>query len=113
LLRQLIDIQYERNDYELSRGKFRVRGDVVECWPAYEEFAYRIELWGDQIERLSIIEPVTGEEARRLAGRLYLPGKALRVATIRIDSAIDEIKRELDERLEFFRREGNSSKPNG
>ena len=52
MLLKLVDIQYDRNDMELTRGKFRVRGDVVECWPAYEEFAYRIELWGDEIETL-------------------------------------------------------------
>src|SRR5262249_22300730 len=65
LLRKLIDIQYDRNDYEFVRGKFRVRGDVVEVWPAYEEFAFRIELWGDQIESLAEINPVSGAEARR------------------------------------------------
>src|SRR5258707_9188159 len=53
MLRKLIDIQYDRNDFEFTRGKFRVRGDVVECWPAYEEFAYRIEMWGDEIESLA------------------------------------------------------------
>src|SRR5258707_8085103 len=65
MLRKLIDIQYDRNDYEFTRGKFRVRGDVVECWPAYEEFAYRIELWGDEIESLAEINPVSGAEVRR------------------------------------------------
>src|SRR5215831_2783611 len=62
MLRQLIDIQYDRNDFEFTRGKFRVRGDVVECWPAYEEFAYRVELWGDEIESLAEINPVSGAE---------------------------------------------------
>jgi excinuclease ABC subunit B len=61
VLAKLIDIQYERNDTDPSRGKFRVRGDSVEVWPSYEEFAYRIEFWGDEIERLSIINPVSGE----------------------------------------------------
>ncbi|MBL8850276.1 MAG: DEAD/DEAH box helicase family protein, partial [Planctomycetaceae bacterium] len=64
LLMKLVDIQYERNDIEFSRGKFRVRGDVIEIWPAYEEFAYRVELWGDEIERLSIVEPVSGETSK-------------------------------------------------
>src|SRR5947208_8590464 len=66
LLVNLIEIHYERNDLDPSRGKFRVRGDVIECWPAYEEFAYRIELWGDQVEALSIINPLTGEDVRKL-----------------------------------------------
>jgi excinuclease ABC subunit B len=106
MLRRLIDIQYERNDYDLSRGKFRVRGDVVECWPAYEEFAYRIELWGDEIEQLSIIDPVSGAEARKLRDAYIYPAKHFVLPQSRIDSAIEEIQRELQERLEQFRREG-------
>ncbi len=57
MLRKLIDVQYERNDVEFARTKFRVRGDCVELWPSYEEFALRIEFWGDEIEKLSIINP--------------------------------------------------------
>src|SRR5690348_14768074 len=57
ILAKLVDIQYERNDTDPSRGKFRVRGDSVEVWPSYEEFAYRLEFWGDEVERLSIINP--------------------------------------------------------
>jgi len=106
LLRRLIDVQYERNDYDLSRGKFRVRGDVVEVWPAYEEFAYRIELWGDEVERLSIIEPVAGTEARRLQDIYIYPAKHFVLPQSRIESAIDEIRKELEERLAYFRREG-------
>lgn len=106
MLRKFIDIQYERNDYELARGKFRVRGDVVECWPAYEEFAYRIELWGDEIDKLSIVEPVTGSEARQLKEAYIYPAKHFVLPQSRIEKAIDEIRRELEERLEYFRREG-------
>src|ERR1700733_9915992 len=61
LLMKLVDVQYERNDFDFTRGKFRVRGDCVELWPAYEEYGLRIELWGDEIEQLSIINPTTGE----------------------------------------------------
>src|SRR5690606_16399140 len=64
LLLSLVDIQYERNDIAFERGRFRVRGDVIEVWPAYEEFAYRIELWGDEVEKLSIIDPLTGESEK-------------------------------------------------
>src|SRR5262249_55519795 len=64
LLLRLVDIQYQRNDVAFERGKFRVRGDVVEVWPAYEEFAFRIELFGDEVEGLSIINPVSGETLR-------------------------------------------------
>jgi excinuclease ABC subunit B len=106
MLRKLIDIQYDRNDFEFTRGKFRVRGDVVECWPAYEEFAYRIEMWGDEIESLAEINPVSGAEIRRLDEVYIYPAKHFVLPQERIDSAIDEIRRELGERLEFFRREG-------
>ena len=61
LLRHLVEIQYDRNDYELKRGTFRVRGDTLEIQPAYEEVAYRVELFGDEVERISRIDPVTGE----------------------------------------------------
>ena len=80
LLLKLVDIHYERNDYELARAKFRARGDVIEVWPAYEEFAFRIELWGDEVENLSIINPLTGEEAKEAKRNLHLPSKTFRHA---------------------------------
>ena len=64
VLRHLVDIYYERNDVALSRGKFRVRGDTLEVMPAYGELAYRIEFWGDEIERITEIDPLTGEVLR-------------------------------------------------
>ena len=106
LLLRLIDIQYDRNDYEPSRGKFRVRGDVVEVWPAYEEFAYRIELWGDEVERLSIINPLTGEEAKRLEELYVYPAKHFVMPQERVAAAVEDIEAELAERLEQFRQEG-------
>ncbi|HEY3968551.1 MAG TPA: excinuclease ABC subunit UvrB [Planctomycetaceae bacterium] len=106
MLRKLINIQYDRNDFEFTRGKFRVRGDVVECWPAYEEFAYRIEMWGDEIESLAEINPVSGAEIRRLDEIYIYPAKHFVLPQDRIDKAMDEIRRELEERLEYFRREG-------
>lgn len=106
LLRQLIDIQYERNDFELSRSKFRVRGDVLEVWPAYEQFAYRIELWGDEIEKLSIIDPVTGIESKALPDIYIYPAKHFVLPQERVEKAIIEIQQELDEQLERFRRDG-------
>ncbi|MFQ5733549.1 MAG: excinuclease ABC subunit UvrB [Planctomycetaceae bacterium] len=106
LLMQLIDIQYERNDLEPSRGKFRVRGDVIEVWPAYEEFAYRIELWGDEVESLSVIHPVSGEVARQLPDVYIYPAKHFVLPQSRIDKALDEIQQELDSQLESFRKQG-------
>src|SRR5215467_8800969 len=64
LLLRLVDIQYERNDVAFTRGTFRVRGDVIEVWPAYEEFGFRIELFGDEVDSLTIIHPTSGETIR-------------------------------------------------
>ena len=106
MLLKLVDIQYERNDLDLTRGKFRVRGDVVECWPAYEEFAYRIELWGDEIERLSWIDPLTGDELHREDDMYIYPAKHFVLPPERIDAEIQEIQAELDLRLEELKTEG-------
>ena len=106
LLVKLVDIHYERNDLDPSRGKFRVRGDVIECWPAYEEFAYRIELWGNQVDGLSVINPLTGEEVRRMQDIYIYPAKHFVLPQDRIERALGEIQGELDQRLEDFRRHG-------
>jgi len=106
VLRKLVDVQYERNDYELARGKFRVRGDSVEVWPAYEEFAVRLEFWGDEIEQLSIINP-TSSETIEAKDELYIyPAKHFVMPEERIAAAIDSIKAELEERLERLRLNG-------
>ena len=91
---------------ELDRARFRVRGDVVECWPAYEEFAYRIELWGDEIEKLAIVNPLTGEEAKVLTEAYIYPAKHFVLPAERIDAAMAEIQQELDLQLEQFKQEG-------
>ena len=105
-LRKLCDIQYQRNDIQPSRAHFRVRGDVVECWPAYEEFAYRIEFWGDEIEKLAIINPTTGEEARRVEEIYIYPAKHYVLPEDRVAGACEEIEKELGEQLEVFKKEG-------
>ena len=106
LLLKLVEIHYDRNDLELTRGKFRVRGDVVECWPAYEEFAYRIEFWGNEVESLSIVDPLTGQESRKQQDIYIFPAKHFVLPQERIDNAVGEIQEELDRRLEEFRRQG-------
>lgn len=106
LLLKLIDIQYDRNDFDPGRGKFRVRGDVIECWPAYEEFAYRIELWGDEVEKLCIIDPVSGKESESLQDIYIYPAKHFVLPQSRIDAAQEEIREELETQLEAFRKEG-------
>ncbi len=105
-LRKLVDIQYERNDVSFERGKFRVRGDCVEVWPAYEEFAFRIELWGEEIEQLSLINPTSGEVISQEQQLFIYPAKHFVMPEDRIARAVDEIKAELEERLEQFRGQG-------
>jgi excinuclease ABC subunit B len=106
LLMKLVDVQYERNDIDFSRGKFRVRGDCVELWPSYEEYGLRIELWGDEIEQLSIINPTTGEVIRPEQDLFIYPAKHFVMPEERIAAAIDSIKQELEERLEVLKNHG-------
>ena len=80
MLSRLVDIQYERNDVTFEPGKFRVRGDCVELWPSYEEFAFRIEFWGDEVEQLSIINPITRRGDGGPAADVHLSGQAFRHA---------------------------------
>lgn len=105
-LRMLCDIQYTRNDFQPSRAHFRVRGDVVEVWPAYEEFAYRVELWGDEVEKLAMINPVTGEELKRVDEIYIYPAKHYVLPEERIGAGCEEIEKELVQQLEKFRKEG-------
>ncbi|HEX7377111.1 MAG TPA: excinuclease ABC subunit UvrB [Pirellulales bacterium] len=100
VLLKLVDVQYERNDFEFARGKFRVRGDSVELWPSYEEFAWRIEFWGDEIEQLSLINPTSGEVIERSDEVFIYPAKHFVMPEERIAAAVDRIKQELEERLE-------------
>src|SRR5262249_8328838 len=106
LLLRLVDIQYQRNDVAFERGKFRVRGDVVEVWPAYEEFALRIELFGDEVESLAIINPVSGETLRQLDDLYIYPAKHFVTPDERIRTAVEGIRQELEERLAQFRSQG-------
>ena len=78
MLRKLVDMRYERNDMNLVRGKFRVRGDTIEVHPAYDETAVRIELFGDEIERIQVVDPLTGEQVTVLDELVDLPGHPLR-----------------------------------
>src|SRR5580700_6069101 len=106
LLLRLVDIQYERNDIAFTRGRFRVRGDVIEVWPAYEEFGLRIELFGDEVDALAIINPLTGETLKVLEELYIFPAKHFVTPEERVKQAVEGIRKELDERLEFFKREG-------
>lgn len=106
MLARLVDIQYQRNDIAFERSKFRVRGDCVEVWPSYEEYAFRIELWGDEIEQLSIIHPVSGETLSTHDQLFIYPAKHFVTPESRIAAAVQEIKQELAEQLERFRLQG-------
>src|SRR6185436_3984206 len=106
MLSRLVDIQYDRNDVSFERGKFRVRGDCVEIWPSYEEYGFRIELWGDDVEKLSIINPVSGETLSNEQQYFIYPAKHFVMPEERIAKAIDTIKQELDERLAQMRQAG-------
>jgi len=106
VLLHLVEMHYKRNDYELSRGNFRVRGDVLEIVPAYEdEIAYRIEFFGDEIERISIIDPLTAQIFQRVEKVDIFPGSHFVTPENVRDSAIESIKKELEERILFFEKE--------
>jgi excinuclease ABC subunit B len=99
IIRQLIDIQYDRNDMTLIRGSFRVRGDTLEIYPAYEEIALRVEFFGDEVERIVEVDPLTGELlVERLEVAIY-PAKHFVTTAEKLTVAIKDIEAELDERL--------------
>ncbi|GAH91852.1 unnamed protein product [marine sediment metagenome] len=103
LVRRLVDMQYERNDFELTRGKFRIRGDTLEIQPAYEETALRIEFWGDEIGRIVEIDPLTGELLAHLEQVDIYPAKHFVTPYDKLMAAIEDIKAELEQRLKELR----------
>ncbi len=105
VLGRLIDMQYERNDMNLVRGKFRVKGDTLEIHPAYEEFVVRIELFGDDVERITKIDPVTGERLAELEEVTVFPASHYVTDGATIHRAITDIEAELQQRLAFFESE--------
>ena len=106
ILRKLVEIQYERNDADFGRGTFRVRGDVIEVYPSYEESAVRIELFGDEIDELSTIDALTGGTLRRHDKVAIYPKSHFVTSRDRTKIAIETIKTELVERRTFLEREG-------
>jgi excinuclease ABC subunit B len=106
LLLRLVDIQYQRNDVSFERGKFRVRGDVVEVWPAHEEYGFRIELFGDEVDNLTIIHPATGETLKQLDDLYIYPAKHFVTPDERIRTAVEGIRGELEGRLAELRQQG-------
>ncbi len=106
LLRQLVDMQYERNDYDLARGKFRIRGDTLEIVPAYEEVAVRIQFFGDEVERIVQLDPLTGELLGQLEEAAIYPAKHFVTSKERLELAVVDIGVELEERLKELRDQG-------
>ena len=106
LVRKFVDMQYERNDFDFSRGKFRIRGDTVEILPAYEEIAIRIEFWGDVIERIMEVDSLTGEVLAEKESVDIFPAKHFVTSPEKLELAIEDIKTELAERIAEFSRQG-------
>ncbi len=106
LLMKFVEILYDRNDIQFERGRFRVRGDSIELWPSYEEFAYRIELWGDEVEQISIIHPINGAVIQTLDSVYLYPAKHFVMPEQRIQQAIRVIRAELEEQVALFQSQG-------
>ena len=106
MLGKFVDIQYQRNDVSFERSKFRVRGDSVEIWPSYEEFAYRVEFWGDDIEQISAINPLTGETIGNEQQIYIYPAKHFVTSEARIAEGVKRIRLELKHQLDHFQEEG-------
>ena len=108
LVRQLVDMQYERNDMDFARGNFRVRGDTMEILPAYEDIGIRIEFWGDQVDRIVVIDPLTGEVLGEREDIEIYPAKHFVTSQEKMDLAMLDIEEELQERVAYFK---NADKP--
>jgi excinuclease ABC subunit B len=106
ILRRLLDIQYERNDYDFSRGKLRVRGDVLEIFPAYRQDALRVQFFDDEIERISLIDPLTGEVKTDLSQAAVYPAKHFVVSEPKMDDALSQIGQELEDRVKLLEEQG-------
>ena len=101
-VRLLTDIQYQRNDIDFHRGTFRVRGDIVDIFPAGSDVAYRIEFFGDEVERITRIDPLTGEIIGEPNETTIFPSSHYVTPKAKLEHAIDQIKKEFEERVEFF-----------
>ena len=104
LMKRLTEIQYERNDIAFERNRFRVRGDTIEIWPVYtDSFAYRVEFFGDEIERISEINPLTGERMREVQHAAIYPASHYVTPKDKMENAIQEICEEMEQRVAWFK----------
>jgi excinuclease ABC subunit B len=106
IIGRLVDLQYERNDMNLVRGKFRVRGDTIEVHPAYDETAVRIELFGDEVERILVVDPLTGEKVTELEELIVFPATHYVTGDERLRKAMVRIEAELQQQLSTFEEHG-------
>ncbi|MCF7887284.1 MAG: excinuclease ABC subunit UvrB [Candidatus Omnitrophica bacterium] len=105
---KLVDLQYQRNDYDFSRGTFRIKGDVVDIYPAYSQRANRIEFFGDEVEKIYEFDPVSGKKITELERIAIYPAKHFLIGKERVKAGIKTIKEELGRRLEFLKKEDKS-----
>src|SRR6056297_2715334 len=104
LLARLVDLNYERNDVDFTQGTFRVRGDTIEIFPMYGRYAVRVELWGDEIDRMVKIDPLEGEVKSQETAVLVHPGEHYSIPEQTMSEAIAEIEDDLDDRIRYFER---------
>jgi len=107
LLARLVDLNYERNDVDFTQGTFRVRGDTIEIYPMYGRYAVRVEMWGEEIDRLRKIDPLEGEIKSEEPAVLVHPAEHYSIPEQRLRRAIDEIEDLLEERISYFERQGD------
>ncbi|MBG7616827.1 MAG: excinuclease ABC subunit UvrB [Chloroflexi bacterium] len=108
LLRHLIEMQYERNDFGFNRGKFRLRGDTLDILPAYEELALKIQFFGDEIERITSIDPLNGEILKELENVAIYPAKHFVTSADKVKLAIGNIRKEMEERAKELKEQGKT-----
>jgi len=107
LLGRLVDLNYERNDVDFTQGTFRVRGDTVEIFPMYGRYAVRVEFWGDEIDRLTKLDPLEGDVKSEEPATIVHPAEHYSIPQNRLDNAIGEIEDLMDERVSYFERQGD------
>ncbi|GAB3689851.1 excinuclease ABC subunit UvrB [Salinarchaeum chitinilyticum] len=107
LLARLVDLNYDRNDVDFTQGTFRVRGDTVEIFPMYDRYAMRVELWGDEIDRIVRVDPLDGEVVGEERVALLHPAEHYSIPKTQLEKAIEEIESDLQDRISYFERQGN------
>ncbi|MWV38702.1 excinuclease ABC subunit UvrB [Natrialba sp. INN-245] len=107
LLKRLVDLNYERNDVDFTQGTFRVRGDTIEIFPMYGRYAVRVELWGDEIDRMIKVDPLEGEAKGEQRAVLVHPAEHYSIPESKLERAMAEIRDDLDSRISYFERQGD------